>query len=605
MTSSLRSVAVPTTAPGRRAGILARVALVAIVATLLVPFEQPASYAIPVTLTETLDGLPAEANAPDAPGLARAEEARSRAVDAPIAFSAAGFLVPDAVTGLRLRTSADGVEWSDWVEVDFIDVLDGPDPGTLEERASAPGKHSEPVWVGEATALQLEVDGGSPADVEVTLIDSMRLNDGPVEQVRETSFGAAADASDLNIISRAQWGADESITEDVNVADEVYLGVVHHTAHTTSSSVANGYSLDQVPGLIRAMHRYHTVNLGWSDIGYNLLVDRFGNIYEGRRGGVTKGVIGAHASGHNYGSFGVSVIGNFLEAEPSAAALASLTEVIAFKSAIHGIDPTGWTDKVGNSGWKPTIVGHRDVGQTSCPGRIQPHLPDIRIEARETAVRFPDVPSASPHREAILSLADAGVTYGCETNLFCPDQTLTRAQAASFMVRAFELEPVRGSRFSDVGIDATHSPEINALTELGWLLGYSDGTFRPAETLTRGQVASLLARTLPPQNPFDAPPLPYPDVSTDHAHFEGITRLAAYDLRGDCDGLGGFCPDDPVERDSTASFVHMVLQAHTELEETPYGYDLPVEEEADPEADPEAGSLEPDPTTEPDLDPTP
>ncbi|MFP4149811.1 MAG: S-layer homology domain-containing protein [Nitriliruptoraceae bacterium] len=593
MSRPRRSTTAPTDARRRGIGMLARLALVAIVATVLVPFEQPPSYAIPVTLSETLTGLPVETA--DGTEAADAVRLRSRGVDTPIAFSAVGFRVPESVTALRLRTATSTQdpqdpqqEWTEWIEVGFLDELDGPDQGTLEARDSAPGRHSEPIWVSEATALQLEVEGGSPEDVEVTLLDTMRLNDGPVEQVRASSVGASADASDLEIISRAQWGADESVTRDSDVTDNVYQGIVHHTAHTTNSTVANSYSRDEVPGLMRAMHRYHTVSLGWKDIGYHLLVDRFGRIYEGRRGGITKGLVGAHAAGFNEGTFGVSVIGNFLDAEPSAAALDALADVIGFKSAVHGIDPTGMTDKVGDGALRPTIVGHRDVGRTSCPGRIQPHLPEIREQARETAVRFPDVEWTSPHREAILSLADAGVTYGCEPNRYCPDETLTRAQAASFMLRAFELEPIPGSRFSDVAEDGTHAEAINALAELGWILGYPDGTFRPGETLTRGQVASLVARTLPAPNPLDAPPWPYPDVATDHAHFEGVTRLAAYDIRGDCDNGGSFCPDQPVERDSTASFLHRVLEAHTGLEETPYGYDAPSVEEEEGSDDPQA-----------------
>lgn len=567
--------------------LLARVLLVTMVAVLLVPLEQSASIAVPVTLSETLDGLPEEAAAA-ATGVSTPEPpstpvVRSRSVEAPLTFSAVGFRAPLAVTDLRMRTSIDGEVWEDWVEVDFYDVFDGPDPASDEQREGDDGRHSEPVWVAEANYLQIDVLGASPEAIEVTLIDSMRLNGGPVERVRDTAIGSSADANSLPIVSRAQWGADESITRDSEVATTVHMGVVHHTAHTSSTTVANSYTREQAPGLMRAMHRYHTVTLGWRDLGYNLVIDRFGTIYEGRRGGITKGVVGAHAAGYNRGSFGVAVIGNFVDAEPSAAALASLTEVIALKSAIHGIDPTGWTNQVGNGTWRPTIVGHRDVGQTSCPGRIQGHLPRIREQARTTSVRFPDVPTSSPHRGAILSLADAGVTRGCSTNLFCPEDTLTRAQAASFMVRAFELAPRPGARFSDVRIDATHSPEINALAELGWLQGYPDGTFRPHERLTRAQLASLLSRTFDEPDPWAPSPDPYPDVEPGSTHHPGIMLLASYGIRGNCDGRGSFCPNDPVRRDSTASFVYMVLDAHGPLP-TPYGLaaaGVPADHEAD------------------------
>jgi len=321
-----------------------RVALVAVVATLVVPLEQSESWTTPVTLSETIDGLPvadagqpdgrvSTAGVPDDPdadpdgdGDAAADgdpdgdaevalPALSEIVESPIAFSAVGFTAPPDAGDLAVRTSSDGVEWTDWEPAAYFDVEDGPDPDSAEERASVPGQHTEPVWVAEARYLQLQVVGASPEDIEVTVIDSMHLNDGPVERHSASSVGSPADAQDLDVIPRARWGADESLGSSTRTARDVHMGVVHHTAHSSSTSVANGYTREEAPGVIRAMHRYHTQRLGWADIGYNVLVDRFGRIYEGRKGGFTNGVIGAHASGYNTGSFGVAVIGNFVDVQ--------------------------------------------------------------------------------------------------------------------------------------------------------------------------------------------------------------------------------------------------------------------------------------------------
>lgn len=551
----------------------ARLLVVASVVAVLVPLDQPESWTTPVTLSETIsgiavaEGVAADRAAPAGGEVSTVDSAaamplQSVPLEAPIAFSAVGFTAPASTTAIHLRSSDDGERWTEWGAASILDPQDGPDAGMGEEQVTAALVRTDAVWVGEARYLQLDVAGASPEDVEVTIIDSMHLNDGPVERHVEGAVGSPAEADGFEIVSRAQWGADESLGSDTRVASDVHMGIVHHTAHSSSTSVANSYTREEAPGLVRAMHRYHTQALGWADIGYNVLVDRFGTVYEGRKGGFTNGVIGAHAAGWNTGSFGVSVIGNFIDVQASAAAIEALTEVIAIKSAIHGIDPTGWTDQVGSGAWRPTIIGHRDVGQTSCPGRIHGLLPQIRDNAREVAVRFPDVESTSPHRGSIMALADAGVTYGCELNLYCPDDTLTRAQAASFMVRSFQLTPVPGSRFSDVRVGAAHSAEINALAEEGWLIGYDDGTFRPGEFLTRGQVATLLSRSFEAdQDRVVASPALYPDVNGWHAHFDGIMILSAFDIRGDCGG-GSFCPDDPVERDSTATFVHLVRQAH-------------------------------------------
>src|SRR5665811_1281505 len=170
--------------------------------------------------------------------------------------------------------------------------------------------------------------------------------------------------------------------------------------------------------------------------------------------------------------------------QASDAAIESLTKVIGVKSAIHGIDPLGVTAEVGDGVLRPTIVGHRDVGRTSCPGLIAQLLPQMRAEAAGMEVdvaaynvMFPDVPATSPHRRAILELAEDGVTSGCEENAFCPQAALNRAQASSFVVTALELEPIPGSKFPDVPADATHADRINVLAERGWLIGYEDGNF--------------------------------------------------------------------------------------------------------------------------------
>ncbi|MFW5934079.1 MAG: S-layer homology domain-containing protein [Actinomycetota bacterium] len=587
-------------------GITVRATLLALAALILVPVGQVEVTAVPVTQSEELEGLPSAETAED--GLATASTAgdasRSQPVEAPLTFSSVGITTPADAGEVRVRTSLDGEEWSDWEPVDAIEEVDGPDEGTAEARAAEGGRHTEPVWVGEASYLQVEVAGADTEDLDVAVIDSMGHSGGPVERRWDTQLGAAADAASLDVVERPDWGADESLgSKEVTVADEVHLGVVHHTAHA-SGDKANSYSRDEAPGIMRAMYQYHTESLGWKDIGYNVVVDRFGRVYEGRRGGLEQGVVGAHAAGYNYGSFGVSVMGNFLDEQASSESLDALTDVIAAKSEIHDIDPTGWTDEMG-SNWRPTIVGHRDVGQTSCPGEIAEELDDIRSgaadridtvsldysnrledeldygeedeeeveqdledgleddldaepEPPEEPIEFDDVADDSPHRESIMRLAADGVTTGCAEDRFCPDETLSRAQASAFVVRALELTPIPGSQFDDVPEDHAHADAINVLVDRGWLQGYPDGTFRPWDEMTRGQLATLLAAA---GDVPDAQPLIdyYPDVARDHVHAEGVYALHASDIVGDC-GSGDFCPDDDVKRDSTANFVDQVRE---------------------------------------------
>ena len=78
------------------------------------------------------------------------------------------------------------------------------------------------------------------------------------------------------------------------------------------------------------------MNLGWSDIGYNFLVDRFGRIWTGRAGGAAKAVRGAHTLGFNATSAGISVIGNLDLVAPSSAVLDAIAQVAAWKLSRYG-----------------------------------------------------------------------------------------------------------------------------------------------------------------------------------------------------------------------------------------------------------------------------
>ncbi len=584
---------------------LVRITVLALAVTMLVPVGQVEVTATPVTQSEEVEGLPSADEADDQvddgsddDGISgfgtagvpddadAATTSTSEIVEAPLTFSSVGVTAPESATEVRIRVSEDGEDWSNWQALEFLDATDGPDDGSAEDGEAADGQHTAPLWAGEADYLQLEVDGASTEDLDVTFIDSMGLSGGPVEREWNTDLGSSADASEFDIVSRSEWGADESLgSTRVTVADEVHSGIVHHTAHRSDGS-ANTYSRSEAPGIMRSMYSYHTRTLGWRDLGYNVVVDRFGTVYEGRRGGFEKGVVGAHAAGYNTGSFGVSVIGNFVNEQASEAALDAVTRVIAAKSQIHDIDPTGWTDGFDGS-WRQTIVGHRDVGQTSCPGRIQNKLDDIRADAASMAGDvdydyenviedqldygergpFDDVPNSSPHSEAIARLAGAGVTKGCTGSEFCPERTLTRGQASSFVVNGLELDPIPGSQFSDVPADHVHGSAINVLADRGWLQGYPDGTFRPGETMTRAQLASLLAAAagVPDAEPMQRD---YPDVPVGHVHAQGIYALHDVDVRGNC-GSGNFCPEADVRRDSTASFVDMVRAYLRERTVTP------------------------------------
>ena len=160
---------------------------------------------------------------------------------------------------------------------------------------------------------------------------------------------------------------------------EVHAGFVHHTVN------ANNYTRAQVPGIIRGIYAYHTQTRGWSDVGYNFLVDRFGRIWEGRYGGVDRPVVGAHTLGYNDYAFAMSAIGNFETARPTAAMLDAYGKLFAWKLSLHGVDAGDTSQKVGRRTFQ-AINGHRDAGRP--PARAATSTPRSRT-IRDAGRRLP------------------------------------------------------------------------------------------------------------------------------------------------------------------------------------------------------------------------
>ncbi|MGW1726376.1 N-acetylmuramoyl-L-alanine amidase [Streptomyces sp. NPDC002306] len=191
------------------------------------------------------------------------------------------------------------------------------------------------------------------------------------------------------IVTRQGWGADESLREKGFVyTSKIKAAFVHHTAS------GNKYTCSQVPSLIRSIYRYHVKSMGWRDIGYNFLVDKCGNIYEGRAGGVTKAVRGAHTLGFNTNSMGIAVLGTFGSAKPSSAAVTAIARLTAWKLGLFGANPNGKTYLTSGGGnlyrkgkkvRLNVISGHRDGFATECPGR---QLYGKLGSARKTAARY-------------------------------------------------------------------------------------------------------------------------------------------------------------------------------------------------------------------------
>ena len=192
----------------------------------------------------------------------------------------------------------------------------------------------------------------------------------------------AVDVGAPPIITRAQWGADETIGNHSREFAPLVKAIVHHTAVDETDPAAQ----------VRAIQRAHVLDNGWFDIGYNFLVDREGRIYEGRwardyvfgeshTGEDRQGslVVGAHAESHNPGCVGIAILGDYARgsAPVTDESLAAVARVIAWKFGPRGIDPHG-SDAYASQRFA-NICGHRDVVSTDCPGdALESRLPQLR-----------------------------------------------------------------------------------------------------------------------------------------------------------------------------------------------------------------------------------
>jgi hypothetical protein len=285
----------------------------------------------------------------------------------------------DDTLSFQVRTRTDG-SWSDWTGIAY-DADHGPDPGSPEARHARPG--TDVTFVGDVDDVQVraETDGlFPPAGMRLSVITPGE----PVATEREApaldTTGPASARAALapftpkpKIYSREQWGANESLRDKGSLRYfEVHAGYVHHTVN------ANDYTRDEVPGILRSIYAYHTQSRGWSDVGYNFLVDKFGRIWEGRYGGVDRPVVGAHTLGYNDWSFAMSAIGNFDVKQPGSAMIQAYGALFAWKLSLHGVDAASTRQVVGPDTFR-AISGHRDAGSTACPGRyLYAKLPRIR-----------------------------------------------------------------------------------------------------------------------------------------------------------------------------------------------------------------------------------
>ncbi|MFD5318283.1 peptidoglycan recognition protein [Streptomyces sp. NPDC127098] len=331
-------------------------------------------------------------------------------------FSLLGVVWTDAGAALngevRVRTrDAGNGDWSEWQRL-AVGPDHAPDPDSAEATGGTLRGGTAPLWVGPSDGVQVRVlpaagDDEAPADelpagLRLELVDPgaegaddvpgsgarLRAEDLMPRAATAASAGAGAQgAARPPIVTRAGWGADESLRESgYAYTDTVTTVFVHHT------DSGNDYSCSEAPSLIRSIYRYHVESQGWRDVGYNFFVDKCGTVYEGRAGGVAEPVQGAHTLGFNHNSAGVAVLGTYSDTGVSAEARDALSRLVAWKLGLHDGDPSGASNRTSSGGQWPSgttvkldnVSGHQDAYATDCPGaKLYDQLPTIRTTAAE------------------------------------------------------------------------------------------------------------------------------------------------------------------------------------------------------------------------------
>ncbi|MDY6808164.1 MAG: peptidoglycan recognition protein, partial [Actinomycetota bacterium] len=294
---------------------------------------------------------------------------------------------------MMLRARNDDGSWGDWLDLDPVDAA-----------YSVSAEHpmgTEPVWVGDAKEIQVAVsdDGlaipaaepqggglvelgiGTASTVITTLLETVvpALTATLISPEGLLSLGSSLLTPLLGgpqVVARAQWGADESMRcSQPRFSPAVRGAVVHHTAGS------NDYTPEQSAEIVRGIYAYHARTLNWCDIGYNVLVDKYGQIFEGAFGGLDRNVEGTHTGGFNKNTVGVSMIGNLDEVAPTTPMISSVANFLRWRLGKAGVNPATnaqltaeyFSDSkfpVGAVTNLPVISGHRDYNNTSCPGEF-------------------------------------------------------------------------------------------------------------------------------------------------------------------------------------------------------------------------------------------
>ena len=355
----------------------------------------------------------------------------------------------DVMTGQAVSTW-NGRGWTPWQELALENEQDIAlresnlvmlPLGTLKIRFRAPVAHSDvhPIRVARALALFTVAAAGDMnhrilsrkewgADESLLISASSNSSASSETPMEKTDNGTATsgvreqDCLDVHRQYTSEFTSSAPVTRNANgdrlrwpqeYSPSVRLLVVHHTAIAVAGDSRSGVER------MRALYQFHTENRGWGDIGYHYVIDEAGQIYEGRSGGDF--VVGGHVYCNNVGTVGVALMGNFDKEQPTQEQAKSLQWLLRLLAEKYEINTA--RDVMFHGKTLPTIVGHRQLVSTDCPGlTMWSALEQVREHVREAntnaGVVFPEIQTTKvagagePSKGAILTGKDGLATLG-------------------------------------------------------------------------------------------------------------------------------------------------------------------------------------------------
>lgn len=305
-----------------------------------------------------------------------------------VGFTSSNNGIDPGLFQISYRTKHTGKRWSEWM-VSEAEVHPDNTPT---------GKYwTEALFTSDATSQSsIQIRISVPVAVSEIQVDMFDGNfKGENDQSDDTKSQSNSQTNELSsrascpqfpqIITRDQWCGGSAACAQVNSwYNPTYINIGHIVIHHGASP--NTYSDGQA--VVRSYYNYHVNTLGWADIGYNYLIDKFGNFYQGRHNPnlPTSDVRAAHAGAANSSSIGVNFLGNLDVSIATPAQLNKLYDLLAWWFDYKALNPLGaanmQTQAYGVQ-YMERITCHRDINPTSCPGNdMYARMASIRQEVQ-------------------------------------------------------------------------------------------------------------------------------------------------------------------------------------------------------------------------------